>query len=167
MEINKTNVIGEFNAVIGEIARAQARATKGIGKALVMCVYSSIELKDAGMTEALLKCLRKSTKQSAIKDFIEFYGNIAMTSKGAQYFDAKREWTDDYKKEVIKASLTWEDFKVASEPEALDVEAKLMAIVKAAATATKTNREVKNAELVGRITQMLADFHANDFADAQ
>jgi hypothetical protein len=73
-----------------------------------------IMLKDAGMTEALLKCLRKSTKQQAIKDFIEYYGNVAMTTKGAQYFDAKREWTDAFKVEVIKASLNWEDFKVAA-----------------------------------------------------
>lgn len=167
MELSKTNIIGEFNTVIGEIARAQARATKGISKALVMCVYGSIELKDAGMTEALLKCLRKSTKQSAIKDFIEFYGNIAMTAKGAQYFDAKREWTEDYKKEVIKASITWEDFKVEAAPEALDVEAKLMAIVKQAATATKSHREIKHAELVAKISEMLAEYHANDYADAE
>lgn len=167
MELNKTNVLGEFNTIIGEIARAQARATKGISKALVMCVYGSIELKDAGMTTALLKCLRKSTKQAAIKDFIEFYGNVAMTSKGVEYFDAKKVWTEEYKKEVIKASLTWEDFKVATDPEALDIEAKLMAIVKSAGTATKNNREIKHAELVTKITDLLAAYHADDYADAE
>ena len=167
MELNQTNIIGEFNTVIGEIARAQARATKGISKALVMCVYGSIVLKDAGMTEALLKCLRKSTKQSAIKDFIEYYGNIAMTAKGAQYFDANKVWNDEYKTQVIKASLSWEDFKVEQAPEALDVEAKLMAIIKQGATATKNHREVKHAELLDKISTLLAEYHANDYSDAE
>lgn len=165
MELTQTNVIEQFNTAIGEIARAQARATKGIGKALVMCVYGSIVLKDAGMTEALLKCLRKSTKQTAIKDFIEHYGNIAFTSKGVQHFDAKREWTEEYKKEVIKASLTWEDFKTETAAEALDVEAKLMSIIKAGATATKNNREIKHQALLTKISEMLAEYHANDYAE--
>lgn len=165
MELNQSNIIEQFNTTIGEIARAQARATKGIGKALVMCVYGSIVLKDAGMTEALTKCLRKSTKQSGIKAFIEHFGNVAFTSKGVQYFDAGRTWTEEFKAEVIKASLTWEEFKPETEVEALDVEAKLMAIVKATASANKNGREVKHAELVERITQLLADYHANDYAE--
>lgn len=164
MELNKDSVVGEFNTIIGEIARAQARATKGIGKALVMCVYASIVLKDAGMTEALLKCLRKSTKQAAIKDFIEHYGNIAMTAKGAQHFDARKVWTDEYKLEVIKASLTWEDFRVESAPEALDVEAKLESIVKAVTSAKKNNREIKGEALVERIQTLIAEYHAANFA---
>lgn len=163
MELDKDTIIEQFNTVIGEIARAQARATKGISKALVMCVYASIVLKDAGMTNALLKCLRKSTKQSAIKDFIEFYGNIAMTIKEAQYFDAHKEWTPEYKLEVVKASLSWEDFKVDSVPEALDVEAKLAGIVKAVASAQKSHREVKHAELVVKVQALLAEFHAAAF----
>lgn len=163
MEITKATIIEQFNTTIGEIARAQSRATKGIQKALVMCVYASIELKDAGMTEALLKCLRKSTKQQAIKDFIEYYGNVAMTTKGAQYFDAKREWTDAFKVEVIKASLNWEDFKVAAAPDALDLEAKLASLVKQVATAQKNNREVKHAELILKVQSLLAEFHAAAF----
>jgi hypothetical protein len=165
MELNQANIIEQFNTTIGEIARAQARATKGIGKALVMCVYGSIVLKDAGMTEGLLKCLRKSTKQQGIKAFIEHFGNVAFTSKGVQYFDAKREWTEEFKTEVIKASLAWEEFKPETEVEALDVEAKLMAIVKATTSANKNGREVKHAQLVERITQMLAEYHANDYAE--
>lgn len=165
MELSKDSVVADFNTVIGEIARAQARATKGIGKALVMCVYASIVLKDAGMTEALIKCLRKSTKQSAIKDFIEHYGNVAMTAKGAQYFDAKKVWSDEYKLEVIKASLSWEDFKVKGAPEALDVEAKLSAIVSAVTTAKKTNREIKGEALVERIQTLIAEYHAAAFAE--
>lgn len=165
MDITKDTVIAQFNTIIGEIARAQARATKGISKALVMCVYASIELKDAGMTEALLKCLRKSTKQSAIKDFIEFYGNIAMTSKGAVHFDARKEWTTEYKLEVVKAAQSWEDFKVQAAPEAYDVEAKLESIVKQVASATKANREVKHAELVLKVQALLAEFHAAEFTD--
>jgi hypothetical protein len=165
MELSQDKIIGEFNTVIGEIARAQARATKGIGKALVMCVYGSIVLKDAGMTEALTKCLRKSTKQTGIKAFIEHFGNVAFTSKGVQYFDAKREWTEEFKTEVIKASLAWEEFKPETEVEAIDVEAKLMAIVKATASASKNGREVKHQALVERITQMLAEYHANDYAE--
>lgn len=163
MEINKSTIIEQFNTTIAEIARAQSRATKGIQKALVMCVYASIELKDAGMTEALLKCLRKSTKQNAIKDFIEFYGNVAMTTKGAQYFDAKREWTPEYKLEVVKASMSWEDFKVTSAPDAIDVEAKLASLVKQVATAQKNHREVKHAELVTKVQALLAEFHAAAF----
>jgi hypothetical protein len=165
MELNQANIIEQFNTTIGEIARAQARATKGIGKALVMCVYGSIVLKDAGMTEALTKCLRKSTKQTGIKAFIEHFGNVAFTSKGVQYFDAKREWTEEFKTEVIKASLAWEEFKPETEVEALDVEAKLMAIVKATTSANKNGREVKHAQLVERITQMLAEYHANDYTE--
>lgn len=163
MEISKSTVVEQFNTVIGEIARAQARATKGISKALVMCVYASIEMQDAGMTEALIKCLRKSTKQSAIKDFIEFYGNVAMTSKGAQYFDAKREWTAEYKVEVFKAAQTWEDFKVQPKPEAYDVEAKLSSIITQVASAQKSNREVKHAELVSKVQTLLAEYHAAAF----
>lgn len=167
MELTQNTIIEQFNTTIGEIARAQSRATKGIGKALVMCVYGSIVLKDAGMTEALLKCLRKSTKQTAIKDFIEHYGNVAMTSKGTQYFDAGKAWTEEYKTEVIKASISWEDFKVESAPEALDVESKLMAIIKQASSAQKNHREVKHAELLDKISTMLAEYHANDYADAE
>lgn len=167
MEINKDNIIEQFNTTIGEIARAQARATKGIGKALVMCVYGSIVLKDAGMTEALTKCLRKSTKQTGIKAFIEHYGNVAFTSKGVQYFDAKREWTEEYKKEVIKASLAWEEFKPETALEAVDVEAKLEAIIKAVASANKTGREVKHAALVERITEALAAYHAEAFSEIE
>lgn len=164
MEINKTTIIEQFNTTIGEIARAQSRATKGIQKALVMCVYASIELKDAGMTEALLKCLRKSTKQQAIKDFIEYYGNVAMTAKGAQYFDAHKEWTDEYKVEVIKASMSWEDFKTTpAAPDALDLEAKLASLVKQVATAQKNHREVKHAELILKVQSLLAEFHAAAF----
>lgn len=167
MELNQSNIIGEFNTVIGEIARAQARATKGIGKALVMCVYGSIVLKDAGMTEALLKCLRKSTKQQGIKAFIEHYGNVAFTSKGVQHFDAKREWTAEYKTEVIKASLAWEEFKPETAPEAVDVEAKLEAILRAVASANKNGREVKHAQLVERITDALAQYHAEAFGETE
>jgi hypothetical protein len=163
MELTKDTVIEQFNVTIAEIARAQARATKGISKALVMCVYASVVMQDAGMTNALLKCLRKSTKQSAIKDFIEYYGNIAMTIKEAQYFDAKREWTDEYKLEVIKAAMSWEDFKVQPVSEALDVEAKLASIVKQVASAQKSNREVKHAELVVKVQALLAEFHASAF----
>lgn len=165
MELNQATIIEQFNTTIGEIARAQARATKGIGKALVMCVYGSIVLKDVGMTTALLKCLRKSTKQTGIKAFIEHYGNVAMTSKGAEYFDAKKEWSKEYKEEVIKASLTWEEFKPETVVEAFDVEAKLMAIVSTSAKATKNGREVKHLALVAQITDLLAQYHAQDFAE--
>ena len=167
MELSQANIIGEFNTVIGEIARAQARATKGIGKALVMCVYGSIVLKDAGMTEALTKCLRKSTKQTGIKAFIEHFGNVAFTSKGVQYFDAKREWTEEFKTEVIKASLAWEEFKPETEVEAIDVEAKLMAIIKATTSANKTGREVKHAALVESIQTIIAEYHAAQFNEAE
>lgn len=167
MELNQANIIEQFNTTIGEIARAQARATKGIGKALVMCVYGSIVLKDAGMTEALTKCLRKSTKQTGIKAFIEHFGNVAFTSKGVQYFDAGRTWTDEYKHEVIKASLAWEEFKPETAPEAVDVEAKLEAILKAVASANKTGREVKHAALVERITDALAQYHAEAFGETE
>jgi hypothetical protein len=167
MELSQDKIIGEFNTVIGEIARAQARATKGIGKALVMCVYGSIVLKDAGMTEALTKCLRKSTKQTGIKAFIEHFGNVAFIKGEAQYFDAKREWTEEYKKEVIKASLAWEEFKPETAPEAIDVEAKLEAIVKAVTSANKTGREVKHAALVESIQTIIAEYHAAQFSEIE
>ena len=164
MELNKENIITEFNTTIASIVRDQARAAKNIGKVLVMCVYASIEMKDAGMTNGLLKCLRKSMKQQAVKDFIEFYGNICVPKAGdAVYFDAKREWTVDFKAELIKASINWESFKSESAPEALDVEAKLASIVKQVASAQKNNREVKHAELVSKISSLLAEFHAEAF----
>jgi hypothetical protein len=159
MELNQSTVIAQFNTVIGEIARAQARATKGIGKALVMCVYASIEMKDAGMTIGLLKCLRKSTKQTAIKAFIEHYGNICFPAKGEPvYFDAKKEWTAEFKKEVMKAAESWEDFKVEQAVEALDVVAKLEKLLKDVATAEKNGRTVINADLTTFINDALARY---------
>lgn len=159
MELNQNTIIAQFNTVIAEIARAQARATKGIGKALVMCVYASIELKDAGMTVGLLKCLRKSTKQAAIKTFIEHYGNICFPAKGEPvYFDAKREWTAEYKREVMKAAESWEDFKVKTESEALDVLSKVEKLLKDVTTAEKNHREVEHGALAEMIRNTLAAY---------
>ena len=161
MELTTTNVKEQFASIVKQIIASQNRTTTGIGKALVMCVYASIVLKDTSLTNDLLKCLRKSMKQSAIKDFIEAYGNVAMTLKdGAQYFDAKKEWTPEYKKEVIKASLTWESFKVAKEPDAIDIEAKLIKLLKDVESAKAKNREVKGEALTEGITSALATFHA-------
>lgn len=162
MELNHTNVVEQFNTVIAEIARAQARATKGIGKALVMCVYASIELKDAGMTVGLLKCLRKSTKQSGIKAFIEHYGNICFPAKGdAVYFDAGQEWTDEYKKEVMKAAQSWEDFKPKQEVEAFDVLGKVEKLLKDFESAKKNNRDIEHAGLIEHINSALAAYTSN------
>jgi hypothetical protein len=163
MELTNATIVAQFNTVIGEIARAQARATKGIGKALVMCVYASIEMKDAGMTTALLKCLRKSTKQTAIKAFIEHYGNICIPVKGDPvHFDAKREWTAEYKKEVMTAAQTWEDFRVEAEVQALDVVAKLEKLLKDVDSAVKNNREVEHAPLVAMLRNTLASYTAGE-----
>jgi hypothetical protein len=162
MELNQTTIIAQFNTVIAEIARAQARATKGIGKALVMCVYASIEMKDAGMTVGLLKCLRKSTKQTGIKAFIEHYGNICFPAKGDPvYFDAKREWTTDFKKEVMKAAESWEDFKPEQAVEALDVLAKVEKLLKDVASAQKNNRGIEHAGLAEYINAALAAYTSN------
>jgi hypothetical protein len=164
MELTKDTIIAQFNTVIGEIARAQLRSTRSIAKALTMCVYASIELQDAGMANGLIKCLRKSTKQNAIKDFMEYYGNLCVPKSGdIVYFDAKREWTAEYKAEVMKAAQNWESFKVEADPTILDVEAKLESILKQGATAVKNNREVKHAELLLKINALLAEFHANAF----
>jgi hypothetical protein len=160
MELNNTTIVAQFNDVIGNIARAQARATKYIGRALVMCVYASIEMKDA---TALLKCLRKSTKQGAIKTFIEHYGNICVPDKGDPvYFDAKRVWTPEYKKEVMKAAESWEDFKVKTEVQPVDVLQKLEKLLKDVESAVKKGREVEHEALAGILRDTLARYTAGE-----
>jgi hypothetical protein len=161
--INTADQVAKFNAILKEIATAQARATKGISKALVMCVWESCELKSTEFTVGLLKTLRKSTKLTAIQSFLEHYGNICIPGKKEPvFFDAKKEWTAEFKKEVEVAALNWEDFRVEKEVEALDVLAKLEKLLKDVDTAVKNSREVQHAPLVAMLRNTLASYTAGE-----
>lgn len=83
----------QFAKIIGNISRAGAQYSKGIGQALLGALYFSIVEKNAKPANELVQALRKSTKQQAVIDLLEENGNLAWVKQGKKvpgfdWFDA-------------------------------------------------------------------------------
>lgn len=156
--------IEDLNKAITAITRAQAKASKEIGKCLLMSLYFSIVKADAGAANALINCLRKSTKQQAIVDLLEEHGNLAYTKVGKkpgfEFFDAKREWTPEVVEDLRNICSDWESYKAPKEEQEVDVAAAVERIVKRAESAKKNQKSVKGEALLAKLTSLLAKYNA-------
>lgn len=156
--------IEEFNKSIASITRAQARASKEIGGAILMALYFANEQKDAGAANALVNCLRTSTKQAGIIALLEEFGNLAYTKigkkAGFEWFDAHHEWNPENVKDLREVCAGWESYKPAKEETALDVAKAVESLLKRADSAKKNNKEVVGAALLEGMSKLLAKYHA-------
>lgn len=164
----------EINRAVDALVKAQARASDSVGKVLVMAVYASIvgvtagQSKDfVGIANTLIKVLRKSTKKDAIVAFLQTYGKLNYSKDAGgvfKHFDlgsaAGLAWTKEYVAVVKLAAASWESFKAEPASVELDVEAKVQAIITAAAKAQKANKPVKNEKLINGLVEALAKYHA-------
>lgn len=157
--------IEEFNKSIAAISKAQAKAAKEIGSCILMALYfANSKEKDAGAANALIACVRESTKKTGIIALLEEFGNLAYTKigkkPGFQYFDAHNEWNHECVKELRDICSTWETFKPAKEDTALDVAKSIEALIKRADSAKKNNKEVVGAALLEGMSKLLAKYNA-------
>lgn len=161
--------VEEFNKAIANIARAQARATREIGSACLMALYFANVEKDAGAANALVNCLRTSTKQAGIIALLEMHGNLAYTKVGKkagfEWFDAHHSadtWKDTVS-ELRDICAGWETFKPAKkEEDVLDLVESLNRLLKRADSALVNKKEIKGAALVGTLHQIVAAFTAHE-----
>lgn len=164
MNTNTEFSVSEFNKLIETISRGQAKTARDIGRAILCAVYLSIHEKDAGAANALVKCLRKSTKATAIVDTLEAYGNLAYLQSGKNFahFDAGKVWpTSKEGLDALRAKCAdWESFRKEKPVEELDVMEKLESLISAVAKAQKSGRGVVHAELVSDIAKLVAKVHA-------
>jgi hypothetical protein len=157
-----------FNKTIEAIAKAQARATKEIGKALLMALYFANAKKDAGAANSLIRCLRKSTKQQGIVALLEAYGNLAYMTQGKKvpefaYFDAGCEWTPESVKDLRVVCDSWEDFKPAKvEDDKYDLIAAVERAMQKAESAKKNAKTVNGEALLTQLAQLLASYNAKE-----
>lgn len=156
--------IEEFNKSIASIAKAQARAAKEIGGAILMALYFANAQKDAGAATALVNCLRTSTKQSGIIALLEEFGNLAFTKigkkPGFQWFDAGQEWNPEAVKDLRDICADWESYKPAKEETALDVAKAVESLIKRADSAKKNQKEVVGAALLEGMALLLAKYNS-------
>lgn len=156
--------IEQVNKAIASIARAQAKATKEIGNCLLMALFFANKNKDAGVANALVNCLRTSTKQAGIIALLETHGNLAYTKigkkAGFEYFDAGCEWDAEHVKDLREICSAWETFKPAKEETALDVAKAVESLIKRADSAKKNNKEVVGAALLEGMQKLLAKYNA-------
>ena len=164
--------IKEINSAIDALVKAQARASDCVGKVLVMAVYASIQgiqtgpVPDhVGVANSLLKVLRKSTKKDAIIAFLEHFGQLYCNKAGEfEHFklgtQAALEWTPEYVETVKLAATNWESFKAKPVPTDLDVEERVMKLIKDVAKQQKDGKTVKHAKLVAKLVNALATYHA-------
>lgn len=157
--------IEEFNKSVASIARAQAKASKEIGSCILMALYfANSKEKDAGAANALVNCLRTSTKQAGIIALLEEFGNLAYTKigkkAGFQWFDADQEWNPEYVKELREICAGWEAYKPAKEDTALDVAKAVESLLKRADSAKKNQKEVVGAALLEGMSKLLAKYNA-------
>ena len=155
------------NSAVEAITKSQAKAHLEIGKVILMSVYFINEKGDAGAANALIKCLRKSTKLDAIIALIEAKSNVGYISGSFKMVKLENPnvWpTDAEDMKALRAECRdWESYRKPAKVEAFDVEEKLAAIISGVSKAHKGNREVLHAELVQGITMLLAKFHSAAF----
>ena len=175
MSAANTKAIEEFtiptlNRLIEAISRGQAKTAKDIGNAIMCALWISMNGGGAGGANALIKCLRKSTKLTAIVDILEAKGNLGYLASGKNFaaFDAGKVWPKDKAgvEELRKECMAWEDFKAPAKVEPLDVAEKLEALVSSVAKAQKSGREVLNQALIADVSALIAAFH-NKIAQAK
>jgi hypothetical protein len=149
----------QFNTIIANIARAQARATTEIGKALLAALYFANVNKDAGAANALVKCLRKSTKQQAILDLLEKHGKLAWikADKKFEFFDAKTpDWNAETVKTLREVCNNWESFKLEKAAvEEFDLMEAIRKQLDRAESYSKKGVKVSHAELAEKIAALL------------
>lgn len=164
-----TFTIEQFQTALKGIIAAQARATKGIGQALLMCLYFANKESSAKAANDLLGALRKSTKQQAIIDLLEVHGNLAWLKKERkfEFFDAKQAWTSERVKELRSICEDWESFKVKAEPAEVDILKMYDAIHKKYESAKKNQRDVAHAPLMALLTEAVAKYTAQLDANVQ
>lgn len=156
----------QFNAVIQSIATAQARATKQIGVALLGALYFANVKQDAGAANALVKCLRKSTKQTGIVALLEKHGKLAYikADKKFAFFDAKTpEWNAESVKALRVVCASWEDFKPeAAKVEEFDLFTALQNQIKKAEKLAGENVKVNGMAQIEKIKAMLGELAGAD-----
>lgn len=156
----------QFNAAIEALSRGQARVAKAVGQAILMALYFANAKGDPGAANALIGCLRKSTKKDGIIALLETHGNlcyakIGKKDPGFMAYDNKQAWTPDAVKVLRGVCAGWEDFKpVSSGPDSIDVIDKVTKLVKSVKDALKDQKTVKHAELIDAVNAALATYTA-------
>lgn len=155
--------LAEINKAVDAMAKTQARSAQAIERVLVMAVYASIvgiEGDHVAVATMVTKNLRKSTKASAVINFLEAYGQLAYIKGEWQHFALGSQkdlaWTREYVAEVQKAAAGWETYKPEPEDLGFDVEAKIRKIIADAAKRQKAGKPVEHAELLGKLPEVLA-----------
>lgn len=112
----------------------------------------------------------KGIKAARFLDYIQTFGCVAYDAKKGttSYADNANAETADVVKllETLHATK-WYEFKVEQEVEALDVEALLQAVVKRVLAAQKSKREVKHAELLDGVVDLLVPKTITNVVDAE
>jgi hypothetical protein len=160
--------IEQLNETIAQISRSQAAANKGIGKALLMCLYFANVKSDAGAANALVNCLRKSTKQQGIVALLEDLGNLAFMKSAKkptfEFFDAghNAESFAACVKEARELCADWESYKPTPvKLDVLDIIAALESLQKKVKKAQADHVELVGAEALDAINLIVATFNAN------
>ena len=155
------------NSAVEAITKSQAKAHLEIGKVVLMAIYFATEKKDAGAANALIKCLRKSTKLDAIIALIEAKSNAGYISGSFKMvtLDNPKAWPTDA--EGIKALRAeckdWESAKKPSQVLAFNLEEKLSEILLGMDRANKKSTEVLHGGLAAGIKALLGAYHAEAF----
>lgn len=147
----------QFSKIIGNINKAGAQYTKGIGQALLGALYFSIVEKSAGPANELVNALRKSTKQQAVIDLLEENGNLAWTKQGKkpgfEFFDAMQTWMPEDVEQLRDVCSRWEDYKKTALPKDYDAIKAVEQIIKNIEAKGKKGQTV----IGGDIKQLLVD----------
>lgn len=170
---NETNefTIEQFNVSINAIVRAQARATKEIGSAILMALYFANAKSDAGAANALVNCLRKSTKQAGIIALLETHGNLAHLKNNKKetfaFFDAKKDWSVETVKELRTICAGWESFRPEKEEQELDLMVSVERLLKKAEQAKKNHKDVKHGDLAEKLNALLSQYSSEQIVAVQ
>lgn len=155
----------QFNDAIAKMAKVQASAAKAVGNVLLMALFFANEKKDAGAANAVIKNLRKSTKQQGIIALLQEQGNLAWmkTAKTPhfEYFDAGKGWTPDDVKVLRQVCEDWESYKPEPEKKTeFDLVKLLRDALKKVDKANDEHIKVNGDVLVADLRKLVAGFGA-------
>jgi hypothetical protein len=165
----KTFTVEETTAAIKALVSAGKNLSRKIETVLVMAVFDSVVNSSPLVANALVGALRASTKRAGIIAFLETYGQLY--NKGGKtgfvHFalgkQASIKWTEDYVNLVQEEAQSWESMKPEVEAAELDVVKLVESIIK---RSTKEGATVVNADLVPRLTALLAQYTSKKAIEA-
>ena len=155
----------QFNIAVTKMAKAQESSVKAVGNVILMALYFANAKADAGAANALIKNLRKSTKQQGIIALLEENGNLAWMKTAKQphfeVFAADHEWTPETVKALRVICEDWESYKPTPEAKTeYDLVKVLRDALKKADKAQEDHMKVNGDVLVEDLRKLVAAFGA-------